>query len=48
MYIHECKEWPNFTWNQTILLDLLAKTLAIESSEETLEAILIQARFWET
>lgn len=25
-YIHECKEWPNFTWNQTILLDLLAET----------------------
>ncbi len=26
MYIHERKEWPNFTWNQTILFDLLAET----------------------
>ncbi len=26
MYIHERKEWPNFTWNETILLDLLAET----------------------
>ncbi|MBW1902851.1 MAG: DUF4172 domain-containing protein, partial [Deltaproteobacteria bacterium] len=26
MYIHERKDWPNFTWNQTILLDLLAET----------------------
>ena len=26
MYIHERKEWPNFTWNHTRLADLLAET----------------------
>ena len=26
MYIHKRKEWPNFTWNQARLADLLAET----------------------
>ena len=26
MYIHERKEWPHFTWNQTRLADFLAET----------------------
>ena len=25
MYIHECKGWPNFTWDQSILAEPLAK-----------------------
>ena len=26
MYIHECREWPNFTWDQTRVTGLLADT----------------------
>ena len=26
MYIHESRQWPNFTWDQTRVTDLLADT----------------------